>query len=214
METRAQSIKSKKNKKISIDLIPGHFATSHSHVNYYIDLTTAKCNQEIALEAGKTLAKKYVNNTSIDTIVCMDDMEMVGGFMAQELTKNGVRSINEGKSICVISPEFNINNQMVFRDNVQSMVWNKNIVLLVASATTGKTINRCMECIQYYGGKVQGISAIFSANTKSKDGIEIDELFGMEDIPNYCTYEFRVCPECKAQRKIDAIVNSNGYSKL
>ncbi|MCR5609940.1 MAG: orotate phosphoribosyltransferase [Lachnospiraceae bacterium] len=214
MESRAQVIKSNKDKKVSISVIPGHFATSHSHVNYYIDMTSVKCNQVVAAEAAKVLAQKYVTSKQVDTIVCMDNCEMIGGFMAMELAANGVGAINKNTGISVVNPEYNINGQMVFRDNIQSLIWNKNIVLLVASATTGKTINRCIECIQYYGGNIVGISAIFSASRKSRDGYEIDSIFEDSDLPEYSTYDFKSCPNCKAQRKIDAIVNSNGYTKL
>ena len=34
MESRKQTISAKYNKKIQIGVIPGHFATNHSHINY------------------------------------------------------------------------------------------------------------------------------------------------------------------------------------
>jgi len=213
METRTTTIKSNRSKKVSISIIPGHFATNHSHINYYIDMTGVKCNQNVAVDAGKVLAQKYLNSVQIDTIICMDGCEMIGGFLATELSKNGMGSINMNKNICVVSPEYNINGQMVFKDNIEPMIWNKNILLLVASATTGKTINRCLQCIQYYGGKIRGISAIFSAIAEI-EGHHIDAIFKKTDLPNYQTYRFKDCPMCKAQRKIDAIVSSSGYSKL
>ena len=154
MEQRASVITSKKSKRVSINIIPGHFATNHSHVNYYIDMTSVKCNQKIAQKAGKVLSQKYVNNTKVDTIICMDGCEVVGGFMAAELSANGIGAINASADICIVSPEVNINGQMVFKDNIQPMIWGKNIVLLVASATTCKTINRSVECIKYYGGNI------------------------------------------------------------
>ena len=39
MNSRAIDLRAKKNKRIGIKIIPGHFSTSHSHVNYYIDMT-------------------------------------------------------------------------------------------------------------------------------------------------------------------------------
>ncbi|MEG0614445.1 MAG: orotate phosphoribosyltransferase, partial [Oscillospiraceae bacterium] len=80
-------------------------------------------------------------------------------------------------------------------------------------ATTGKTINRSLECIKYYGGNTVGISAIFSAIDKKYD-IEIDSIFTPDDIGGYETYPFTECPLCKEGRRIDAIVNSFGYSKI
>ena len=213
METRTIKIKSDKNSKISIRVIPGHFATNHSHINYYIDMTSIKTRQSMAAEAASTLAKNYVNTTAVDTIICMDGCEMIGGFLAMEFTKSGIGSMNSTNDIYVVSPESNSNGQMIFRDNIQPMIWNKNVLLLVASATTGKTINRSLECIKYYGGMVRGITAIFSA-IDEKQGIPVTSIYTEKDLPSYQTYAFEECPYCKEGNKIDAIVNSFGYSKI
>ena len=150
MESRAIKIKSPKNSKISIKVIPGHFATNHSHINYYIDMTSIKHRHAMAYEAAATMAMKYENNTMVDTIVCMDGCEVIAAFLARYLSKSGIMSMNDKSDICIITPEFNTNGQMIFRDNIQPMVWQKNILLLVASATTGKTINRSLECIKLW----------------------------------------------------------------
>ena len=39
-------------------------------------------------------------------------------------------------------------------------------------------------------------------------------LFTSDDLPDYKTYSFYECPACQEKRKIDAIVNSYGYSKI
>lgn len=213
MENRSIQIKCSKNKNLSLRVIPGHFATNHSHINYYIDMTGIKYHSLIAKQAGETMAQNYANNTSIDTIICMDGCELIGGFLANALSKSSLHGMNEKSDICVITPEFNPNGQIIFRDNIQPMVWEKRVLLLVASATTGKTINRSLECIKYYGGNVVGIAALFSA-IGEKQGVPVDAIFTQDDIPNYRTYAFEECPDCREKRKIDAIVNSYGYSKI
>ena len=35
-------IPAKCNRKIELKAIPGHFATNHSHINYYLDMTPIK----------------------------------------------------------------------------------------------------------------------------------------------------------------------------
>ena len=212
MESRAITITSQKDKDLSIQIIPGHFATNHSHINYFIDMTATKHQFKMASVAAREMAAYYVNNTPIDTIVCMDGTEVIAANLAYELTKSGVQSINEGANINIITPEFN-NGQMIFRDNAQKMLWNKHVLMLMASVTTGKTINRALECIKYYGGIVAGISTIFSAISE-KEGIEINYLFSPADIPDYHSYSFKECPYCSEHKKIDAIVNSYGYSKI
>jgi len=213
MEKRSIIIKSKHSSKMAITIIPGHFATNHSHVNYYIDMTSIKHVHTNAEEAASQMAEPYSRITPVDTIICMDGCEVIGAFLAHQLARTDLRGLNSKKEISVITPEFNANGQFIFRDNMQPMVWGKKVLLLIASATTGKTINRSLECIQYYGGEVVGISAIFSAIDEMKD-IEIKSLFKAEDLPDYRTYPFHECPDCQQNIKIDAIVNSFGYSKI
>ena len=102
---------------------------------------------------------------------------------------------------------------MIFRDNMQKSVWGKNILLLIASASTGKSIIRSLECIKYYGGNIVGISALFSA-IADQYHVPIKAIFTPDDMPDYHTYKYDECPFCKKGQKIDAIVNSFGYSKI
>ena len=213
METRILEIKSKSNSKIKIGVIPGHFATNHSHVNYYIDMTKIKTHHKVAKETARELAKAYISNLSVDTIICLEGTEIIGAFLARELAKEGHTSINSGKDICVITPETNANNQMIFRDNIQKHVFNKQILLLISSASTGKTINRSVECLQYYNGQLAGVASIFSA-INEHNGIQINSIFTSEDLNNYETMSAQDCKLCKSGQKVDAIINSFGYSKI
>ena len=209
MENRIQTIESKKDRKVKIGVIPGHFATNHSHINYYVDLTSIKTSHKMAKAAASQLAGTYTG-THIDTIICMEGTEIVGAFLAESLSES---SINNGADISVITPELNSNNQMIFRDNTQSKIWGKQVLLLISSVSTGKTINRAIECLQYYNGNLVGIGAIFSA-IKELKGTEIHAIFEKNDIPSYDTYLSGDCPMCKSGRKVDALVNSFGYSKI
>lgn len=213
MESRATKIKAKKNGKLTISVIPGHFATNHSHVNYYIDITGVKHHSKAAQLAAQELAAHYAGSTPVDTIICMDGSDMIGGFIARELSQSGSRSLSTDNDICVLTPEYNSNGQMVFRDNTQSMIWGKDVLLLIASATTGKTITRSLDCIAYYGGKAVGIAAVFSAIGEMA-GLPVHSLFTIADLPDYQTFSPKDCPSCKEQRKIDAIVSSSGYTKI
>lgn len=42
MESRAFVIKSESNPRIRIEAVPGHFVTSHSHINYCLNITQVK----------------------------------------------------------------------------------------------------------------------------------------------------------------------------
>ena len=209
----AIKIPSKANSALNLKIVPGHFATSHSHVNYYIDMTTIKTRRTEADLVASLMASKYHASRYIDSIVCMDGCEVIGAYLAEHLTQQGIMSVNRHNTIYVVTPECNSDGQLIFRDNLQPMVKGKNILLLLASATTGKTIQQSLSCIRYYGGMVQGISAIFSASD-TVAGYDVDSVFNANDLPNYEAYSIQDCPFCKAGHKLDAIVNSYGYSKL
>lgn len=213
METRAIKILAPMSKKISLKVIPGHFATGNSHINLYIDLTTMKTRQSEASEAAKIMAKQYMLTTLVDTIVCLDGSEVIGAFLAQELSISGVMSMNVHQTMYIVTPEFNTNGQMVFRENFLPFIYNKNIVLLAGSTTTGDTLRRSIECIKYYGGIMQGISSIFSA-VDQVEGMKVNSIFKAKDLPDYVSYNVTECPLCKSKQRLEAIVNGNGYIKL
>lgn len=192
---------------------PGHFATNHAHINYYIDMTTMKTRTSEAQEIARTLVGYYLFDMVIDTIVCMEGTEVIGAFLSEELTRGGYLSTNAHKTIYVVSPEFNNNSQIIFRDNLIPMIRDKHVMILMASVTTGRTLNKAIECIQYYQGMLQGVSAVFSA-IDSQDGIPIRAIFGKKDLPDYAYYDYHDCPLCRAGKKLDALVNTFGYSPL
>ena len=143
-------INCKTDPEVFMKVIPGHFVTPNSHINYYIDMTTMKSRLNEARNAAAALAKEYVASTIVDSIVCMDGCEVIGAFLAEELTKAGIISVNQHQTIYVVTPEYDLTGQMIFRENMQMMIKGKHVVLLLASTTTGTTLGRAVECIQYF----------------------------------------------------------------
>lgn len=191
----------------------GHFATNHAHINYYIDMTTLKARISEAQEVARSLAGMFLYDTAVDTIVCMEGTEVIGGFLAEELTKAGVMSMNAHKTMYVVTPEYNSNSQIVFRENILPMIHGKNVVLLMASVTTGLSLNKGIEAIQYYGGILRGVTAIFSI-LEEINGFRITSIFGKQDVPDYLYADYRDCPLCKQGKKLEALVNAYGYFNL
>lgn len=214
MEDRMVKFYAKDSSKVALHAVQGHFATSHSHINYYIDMTSLKIRAKEAKDVASVIASRFNNAITIDTIVCMDGTEVVGAYLAQEFEKRSFMSTtNLHETIYVVSPEFNSNNQMIFRDNNTLAINGKHILLLLATTTTGVTIRRSLECIQYYGGKISGISSIFST-VKEVEGYDIESVFTAEDLPGYAAYTQKDCPFCKKGHRLEAMVNGFGYSKL
>ena len=172
-----------------------------------------KSRSSEARRIAQALAANYEASIPVDTIVCMDGLEVVGAYLAEELTKAGVLSMNAHQTIYITSPEYNSVGQMIFRDNIQPMIYGKNVLILNGAITTGATLSRAVESILYYGGKIRGVAAIFSA-VNSIAQLPVHSIFQQRDIPDYGSYKFHDCPLCKNKQKIDAIVNGWGYSKL
>lgn len=206
-------IKSKRHPNVVLKAIPGHFVTPNSHVNYFLDMTTLKARLSEASAAAKALSEHISATTIVDTIVCIDGCEIIGAFLAEELTKAGIYSMNSHNTIYIITPEYVNSGQLVLRENMIPMVKGKNVLLLMASATTGQTIIKAGRALKYYGAKISGISAIFSAANKVLD-FPVNSLFTISDIPDYKTYDPEGCSLCRDGKEIDAFANGFGYSKI
>ena len=185
-------IYSKAHPNIQLKAIPGHFVTPNSHVNYFLDMTTLKSRLSEASMVARELGRQVMISTVVDTIVCIDGCEIIGAFLAEELTRAGIYSRNAHKTIYIITPEYTTSGQMMFRDNYLPMVKDKNVLLLLATATTGKTVTKAIHTLTYYGASISGISAVFSA-ANSVVGIPVNSLFTSADIPDYMTYSSEKC---------------------
>ena len=204
---------STKNKNLRLRVLKGHFATSHSHINYYIDVTMQKSRLSEAQAVAHELVGFYETSTVVDTILCLDGMQVVGACLAAELTKSGFVSMNAHQTIYVVTPEHTSGSQLIFRDNIAPMINGKNVLILAGSVTTGYTANAAVEAIKYYGGHVAGISAIF-ATVNECSGYTVHSVFDPNDLQDYASHPAYQCPLCAKGEKLDALVNSFGYSKL
>ena len=210
---RSYKIKTKHN-HLYLRVTPGHFATSHSHINYYIDVTTQKMRLSEASAVAQRLVSYYTSNTIVDTILCLDGTEVIGTCLADELTKGNFVNLNAHQTIYIITPEHTTGSQLIFRDNVVPMIAGKNVLILAASVTTGYTAQAAAEAVAYYGGVVAGVCAIF-ATTDRCAGHTVYSIFNPKnDLSDYESYASHECPLCKQGQKIDALVNSFGFSKL
>ena len=114
-----------KNPNLFLRVSPGHFATNHSHINYYIDVTTQKTRLSEAKAVAEELLRHYSHNTIIDTILCLDGTQVIGTCLADELTKNHWMNINAHQTVYVVTPEMTSGSQLLFRDNIVPMIKGK-----------------------------------------------------------------------------------------
>lgn len=213
MENKSFTISLAKNPIIKMNVIPGHFTTSQFHISHFLDLYDLKTNATLARDVAIEMAMPYLTSTLVDTIVCMEGTEVIGAYMAEELLQEGTSVINSGKEIHVVTPMSNINRKLIFQNNMQDLILNKNIILLVSSISSGTTVNSALECLSYYGGIVVGISALFNAYQDAADQ-EIHSMFTSEDIPGYRIFSPGKCDMCEDGLKLDAFIIHDGYTKI
>lgn len=202
-----------KKKNLFLRVATGHFVTGNSHTNYYIDVVAQKSRLSEARAVAEELSSYYYADTVVDTILCLDGTEVIGACLADSLSESNIVNMNAHKSIYVVTPELIGGNQIIFRDNIVPMIKDKNVMILAVSVASGKTARSAVEAVQYYGGKVSGISSIFST-AKECAGLPVRSVFDPNDLDNYHIYPSHECPLCKSGRKIDALINSHGFSKI
>ena len=126
----------------------------------------------------------------MDTILCLDGTEVIGACMASELTRDGYVNMNAHQTIYVVTPEHTTGSQLLFRENTSPMIAGKHVLILAAS-----------------------VGAIFATQTECA-GYPVTSIFNPNDLGDYQSYDSRDCPWCKQGKRIDALVNSFGYSSL
>lgn len=196
---------------VTLRVAKGHFATSHSHINYFMDVTRQKASLGEATAVAQQLAERYLSAMKIDTILCLDGTRVIGACLARQLTQGETATVNRGQDICILRDERDESGCVRFRENNRHMVEGKTVLLLMASVTTGKTALTAMESVRRTGGEVVGIVALYSS-LRELGGMEIAALFDLSDLPDYASYDPKHCPLCEKKVPLDATVNSFGYA--
>lgn len=91
--TNTMKIKTKRD-DLFLRVSKGHFATSNSHSNYYIDVAAQKSRLTEARAVADELCSYYRHSTIVDTILCLDGMEVVGTCLANRLTRSDFINMN------------------------------------------------------------------------------------------------------------------------
>ena len=198
---------------VTLRVAQGHFATRNSHINYFIDVTRQQSSLREADAVAQQLAQRFLSNTLVDTILCMDGTRVIGACLARQLIQSNFNSVNAGKDIYLLRENLSSNGMLIFRDNARFMLEGKNVLLLLASITTGGTVQKGMRCVHYYGGNVAGVASIYS-HVKEIEGVPVVSLFDTEDLQGYASYSPEECPMCKQGQKLDAAIDKYGYSTL
>ncbi len=201
-----------KGKNLFLRVVKGHFMKSNGHMNYYIDVTIQKSRLSEAVAVADELVSHFASTMIIDTILCLDEMQVIGTCMAQKLTSSGFMNLNSNKAIYVLTPEKISAGRFIFREETIPLISGKNVLILTSSVATGRTTSVAMEAVKYYGGTVSGLASIYSAVDEC-GGVPVYSAFDANDLDGYYCVPAHECPLCKAGRDVDGVVNSYGFSR-
>ena len=208
------TLTSGRNDRVFIHILPGHFVSANKHINYYVGTSDIKHNHNVSVDTAMLLSEYYVSNgIHVDTVLCLYETQTLGGYLAHELARPNMFSPNPNDTVYVIGSEYDAVGNLIFRDNLKKMIKDRSVVILISCITSGRTVERAMESVEYYGGKTVGVSSAFSA-VKEIQGVHVNTIFGLEDIPHYKSYPMHDCPYCRQGVPVDGISNGYGYSML
>ncbi len=200
-----------KGKNLFLRVTKGHFMKTNGHMNYYIDVTLQKTRLSEARAVAEELVSYYNNSTVIDTILCLDEMQVIATCMAERLTGAGFMNLNAHQTIYILTPEKVAAGRFIFRDSAIPMIAGKNVLILTSSVATGRTTSVAMDAIKYYGGTVAGLASIYSAVDEC-DGVPVRSVFDAKDLDGYFCVPAHECPLCKEGQMVDGVVTSYGFS--
>ncbi|MDD6673782.1 MAG: orotate phosphoribosyltransferase [Eubacteriales bacterium] len=203
-----------KNENVFIHVMAGHFISANNHINYYVGTSDIKHNLNVSTQAAKLMAEYYsTNGIDVDTVLCLYETQALGAYLAKELSNSTMMAPNPDQTVFVVGSEYDAAGNLIFRDNLRRMIYGKNVVVLISCITSGRTVERAIESVRYYGGNVAGISSVFSMQSKISS-VPVSSLFTTDDIPGYISYPSHDCPLCQKGVPVDAISNGYGYSKI
>ena len=200
-----------KGKNLFLRVTKGHFMKTNGHMNYYIDVTMQKSRLSEARAVAEELVSYYNQTTVIDTILCLDEMQVIATCMAERLTSEGFMNLNAHQSIYILTPEKVAAGRFIFRETSVPMISGKNVLILTSSVATGRTTSVAIDAIKYYGGTVAGLASIYSAVDEC-DGIPVHSVFDANDLDGYYCVPAHECPLCKEGQMVDGVVTSYGFS--
>ena len=200
-----------KGKNLFLRVTKGHFMKTNGHMNYYIDVTMQKSRLSEARAVAEELVSYYNQTTVIDTILCLDEMQVIATCMAERLTSEGFMNLNAHQSIYILTPEKVSAGRFIFRETSVPMISGKNVLILTSSVATGRTTSVAIDAIKYYGGTVAGLASIYSA-VEECGGVPVRSVFDTRDLDGYYCVPAHECPLCKEGAMVDGVVNSYGFA--
>lgn len=214
MSNNIYTVTSSRNDRVFIHIMPGHFVSANNHINYYVGTSDIKHNHNVSVDAAMLLSEYYnTNGIEVNTVLCLYETQALGAYLAHELARPNMFRPNPNQTVFVLGAEYDTTGNLIFRDNLQRMIRDKNVLILISCITSGKTVERAMESVEYYGGNIAGISSVFSA-VPAINNVPVNTIFDINDVPGYASYPYHDCLLCREGQPVTAISNGYGYSMM
>ena len=152
----------------------GHFATSRSHTNYYIDITVQKTRLSEATALAQEFVEMYRYKAPVDTILCLDGTEVIGTCIANEMTRMELANMNLHQTVYIVTPEHTSGSQLIFRENILPMIKGKNVLIRKYIGYRGGVLDR---------DRVRGLSHNVRIQSQGSAGLRKLRLSQMPHVP-------------------------------
>ncbi|MBP9814781.1 MAG: phosphoribosyltransferase [Candidatus Levybacteria bacterium] len=179
-------------KKVGAIITDDHFVyTSGLHGSIYINKDALYPHTEDASQVGMLLAKK-AEDLDVDVVVG----PALGGIILSTWTAYHLSSL-KNKEILGIYTEKDENKNQVFTRNYDSLVKDKNVLIIEDLTTTGGSVKKVVDAVRNARGRVTAVLVMVNRSPKLVNGETINAPFiSLGELPVE-TWTEEKCPLCK-----------------
>ncbi|HMS22343.1 MAG TPA: phosphoribosyltransferase family protein [Candidatus Levybacteria bacterium] len=188
-------------KKVGAIITDDHFVyTSGLHGAIYINKDALYPHTEDASQVGMLLARK-AEDLDVDVVVG----PALGGIILSTWTAYHLSSL-KNKEILGIYTEKDENKNQVFTRNYDTLVKDKNVLIVEDLTTTGGSVKKVVESVRNAMGRVTAVLVMVNRNPKLVNGETIGAPFiSLGELPVE-TWTEEKCPLCKEGKPINTRV--------
>ena len=173
--------------------------TSGRHGSIYINKDALYPHTAFSSRVGELFAQKY-KDTDIDVIAA----PALGGIILSQWTAYHLSKI-KNKEILGVYTEKTPDNDQIFKRGYESLVKNKNVLILEDLTTTGGSVKKVVDSVRKAGGKVQAACVMVNRNPEITSET-IGASFSSLTVLKAESFLEAECPLCKKNIPINTTV--------
>lgn len=188
-------------KSINAIVTENHFVyTSGKHGSVYVRKDLLYPHTKITSDVCMFFAEKF-KSKKVDVVVAPS----LGGIVLSQWTAYHLSKL-KGKEILSLFTEKDENSNQVFKRGYDTLVKEKNVVIIEDLATTGGSIKKVINSVRNAGGIVTGVGVMVNRDPKSVTSKSIGApLYSLGTLIAE-SFDEEKCPLCKSKIPINTIV--------